>query len=103
MSGELFFDILLRLGGKENAIELYPPTNYAELCRLINEVDSTSYDQMKRDCLIYYLLRWQMDGTEETYIVDKMIPGQYVVLADAYWHLDSDITLEVHTLLHRKQ
>lgn len=95
MSGLLFFDILLKLGGIDNAPSLYPPTNFRELESLLQAIRGASYDEMKRDCLIYYLLKQGCDGREEGYAREKVISPQYIALADAYWWLDSGINLDV--------
>jgi hypothetical protein len=91
MSGQLFFDILLSLGGVEDPTELYPPTGTAELKRLLEAIENLSFDSMKRDCVVYYLLKWQGDGREKGYAQKNCISPHYVALADAYWHLDSGV------------
>ena len=95
MSNQLFFDILLSLGGIEEPAELYPPSNIHELRRLLDAIENLSFDSMKRECLIYYLLKWQMDEREKGYAYEKYISPHYVALADAYWHLDSGISIGV--------
>lgn len=95
MSDELFFDILLQLGGVEEPASVYPPTDAESLTRLLDEVDAMSYDSMKRDCLVYYLLKWQTDGQSAVYSEEKCISPHYVALADAYWMLDTGTELAV--------
>ncbi|KAH8113879.1 nuclear pore complex assembly-domain-containing protein [Phellopilus nigrolimitatus] len=94
MSGVLFFDILLQLGGIDNVPSLYPPANLRALKRLLKAVEGASYDSMKRDCLMYYLLKWQMDGREVGYADEKCISPHYAALADAYWLLDTGFNLD---------
>lgn len=100
MSGELFFDILLKLGGIEQPASLYPPVDVSSLQRLLDAIESVTYDTMKRDCLIYYLLRWQMDGRESTFAEEKVISPHYVSLADSYWFLDLNTNLGVSVPKH---
>ena len=95
MSGELFFDILLKLGGIEDPAALYPPSDISSLQRLLDAIEAVTYDTMKRDCLVYYLLRWQMDGRESTFQEEKVISPHYIALADAYWYLDLNTNLGV--------
>ena len=95
MSGLLFFDILLRLGGIDDAPSLYPPASVYELEHLLKAIRGASYDEMKRDCLIYYLLKQGCDGREVGYAREKVISPQYIALADAYWWLDSGLNLNV--------
>lgn len=95
LSNELFFDILLELGGIEDPHFLYPPTDTSSLQRLLDAIDASSYDSMKRNCLVYYLLRWHGDGRESKYADRKCISPHYVAITDAYWHLDTGINLGV--------
>ncbi|EJC99352.1 uncharacterized protein FOMMEDRAFT_113319 [Fomitiporia mediterranea MF3/22] len=93
MSG-LFFDILLHLGGVPDPSTIYPPSSIPALKHLLDAIESASYDDMKRDCLVYYLLKQTSDGRDERYIDEKVISPQYVALADAYWQLDNGINLD---------
>lgn len=99
MSNQLFFDILLGLGGIERPSDLYPPSSVPELQRLLDVIDSLSFDSMKRDCLVYYLLKWHQDDREKDYSKVKCISPHYVALADAYWHLDTAISIGVSYML----
>ncbi|KAL4248555.1 hypothetical protein ABKN59_007840 [Abortiporus biennis] len=89
MSDLLIFDILLVSGGIRNPDTLYPPSDVATLGLLLNAIEESSYDSLKKDCLIYFLLKWHEDGREEAFSDAKCIPPQFVALADAYWHLDT--------------
>lgn len=95
MSNELFFDILLELGGIEEPHSLYPPVDVDSLQRLLDAIDGASYDSMKRDCLVYYLLKWHGDKRELNFADRKCISPHYVAIADAYWHLDTGVNLGV--------
>ncbi|KAK7034513.1 hypothetical protein VNI00_012360 [Paramarasmius palmivorus] len=90
LSDTLLFDILLSLGSIKEPDTLYPPANTETLQRLLNEISSSDmYDTLKKDCLVYYLLKWHQDGREARFQRDRSIPPQFVALADAYWYLDS--------------
>lgn len=91
MSDVLIFDILLSAGGVKHPQTLYPPRDLDSLRRLLDAIEGTSYDALKKDCLIYFLLKWHQDGREDKFQEDRCIPPQFVALADAYWHLDSGI------------
>ncbi|CDO70550.1 hypothetical protein BN946_scf184579.g6 [Trametes cinnabarina] len=93
MSDMLFFDILLSSGGIRHANSLFPPTNPESLGKLLDAVKESSYDTLKQDCLVYYLLKWHQDGREEEFREKRCIPPQFAALADAYWHLDSGINV----------
>ncbi|EEB87224.1 hypothetical protein MPER_15513, partial [Moniliophthora perniciosa FA553] len=97
----LLFDILLSLGSIKEPDTLYPPANAEILQRLLDEISkSNTYDALKKDCLVYYLLKWHHDGREARFQRDRSIPSQFVALADAYWYLDSgsDVTRAVSLL-----
>lgn len=95
MSGLLFFDTLLRLGGIENAQNIFPPSNKKEYSILLDAIFATSYDNMKRDCLIYYLLKFLMNTSEVRFASQQMLAHHYASLADAYWFLDNGFNLDV--------
>ncbi|KAI0763039.1 nuclear pore complex assembly-domain-containing protein [Trametes elegans] len=91
MSDMLIFDILLSLGNIRHPHTLFPPADTHALHRLLEAITHSSYDKLKRDCLVYYLLKWHQDGREEDFREKRCIPPQFVSLAAAYWHLDSNI------------
>ena len=91
----LIFDILLSSGGVGNPYVLYPPENPDALQRLLDAIESSNYDSLKKDCLIYFLLKWHQDGRERTFQEQRCIPPQFVALADAYWHLDTGVNVPV--------
>ncbi|KAG2343072.1 hypothetical protein BDR05DRAFT_884977, partial [Suillus weaverae] len=94
MADVLIFDVLLIRGGIRQPDMLYPPTDLHSLRRLLDVIDGSSYDSLKKDCLVYILLKWFQDGREATYAEERCIPPQFVSLADAYWHLDTGINVE---------
>jgi hypothetical protein len=91
----LIFDILLSSGGIRQPDTLWPPTDPESLRRLLDAIEDSTYDALKKDCLIYFLLKWHQDGREERFREDRCIPPQFAMLSDAYWHLDSGIHVEV--------
>jgi len=95
LSDLLIFDILLSSGGVRQPDTLWPPTDSESLRRLLDAIEDSSYDALKKDCLIYFLLKWHEDGREERFREDRCIPPQFAMLSDAYWHLDSGIHVEV--------
>ncbi|KIK39649.1 hypothetical protein CY34DRAFT_808052 [Suillus luteus UH-Slu-Lm8-n1] len=94
MTDVLIFDVLLIRGGIRQPDMLYPPTDLHSLRRLLEVINGSSYDSLKKDCLVYILLKWFQDGREAAYAEEKCIPSQFVSLADAYWHLDTGIHVE---------
>jgi hypothetical protein len=98
LSDLLIFDILLSSGGVRQPDTLWPPTDPASLRRLLEAIEESTYDTLKKDCLIYFLLKWHQDGREERFREDRCIPPQFAMLSDAYWHLDSGIHVEVRNI-----
>ncbi|KAH9919835.1 nuclear pore complex assembly-domain-containing protein [Fomitopsis serialis] len=94
MSDTLIFDILLAEGGIRHANSLYPPTDVDSLHRLLEAICNSTYDAIKQDSLIYFLLKWHQDGREMDFSESRCIQPQFVILADAYWHLDTGINVE---------
>ncbi|TFK49166.1 hypothetical protein OE88DRAFT_1663598 [Heliocybe sulcata] len=89
LSDNLLFDLLLRMGSVADPGSLYPPADLDALHRLLEAIDHTSYDTLKRDCLYYYLLRFYTDDRAEDYVEHKTVPPQFVGVAAAYWCLDN--------------
>lgn len=89
MTDVLIFDILLSLGGVKHPASLYPPRSPAILQKLLDAIDNSTYDTLKKDGLIYFLLKWHRDDRAEYYAYARCIPPQFVALADAYWYLDA--------------
>ncbi|OJA08402.1 hypothetical protein AZE42_00998 [Rhizopogon vesiculosus] len=94
MADVLIFDVLLISGGIRQPDMLYPPTDLHSLRRLLEVINSSSYDSLKKDCLVYILLKWFQDGREAEFAEERCIPPQFVSLANAYWHLDTGIHVE---------
>ncbi|PPQ74068.1 hypothetical protein CVT26_006949 [Gymnopilus dilepis] len=89
----LIFDILLKSGGIKEIYSLYPPENEEGLRALLDAIESSTYDTLKQDCLVYFLLKWHQDGRERHFQLQRCIPPQFAALADAYWHLDTGINV----------
>jgi hypothetical protein len=99
MNDQLIFDLLLSTGGIRRPDSLYPPSDVDSLKLLLDAIRDSTYDTLKKDCLIYYLLKWHKDGREEIYRDDKCIPPQFVLLADAYWYLDTGSDVAVCSMI----
>ncbi len=99
LSDLLIFDILLSSGGVRQPDTLWPPADPSSLRRLLIAIEESTYDTLKKDCLIYFLLKWHQDGREERFKEERCIPPQFAMLSDAYWHLDSGIYMEVRSML----
>ena len=99
MSDLLIFDILLSSGGIRQPHTLYPPADRTGLERLLDAIAHCTFDALKKDCLVYFLLKWHQDGREEDFKLRHCIPPQFATLADAYWHLDSGINMAVRSFL----
>lgn len=98
MSDLLIFDILLASGGIRRPDTYYPPVDAYSLRRLLEAIQGSAYDTLKKDCLIYFLLKWHQDGREERFSEERCIPPQFAALADAYWCLDTGNDPAVCTL-----
>ncbi|KAG6868531.1 hypothetical protein C0993_001419 [Termitomyces sp. T159_Od127] len=100
LGDKLFFDILLEAGGIERPWTLFPPRALEDLELVLQAIELSDYDTLKKECLIYYLLKWHNDGRESRFQEERSIPSQYAILADAYWHLDAgcDISRAVSLL-----
>jgi hypothetical protein len=95
MNDQLIFDLLLSTGGIRRSDRLYPPTDVDSLKFLLDAIRESNYDTLKKNCLIYYLLKWHKDGREEVYRDENCISPQFVLLADAYWYLDTGVDVAV--------
>ncbi|KAI0754412.1 nuclear pore complex assembly-domain-containing protein [Daedaleopsis nitida] len=93
MSDLLIFDVLLSSGGIRQPHTLFPPADPEALERLLEAITHSNYDGLKKDCLVYFLLKWHQDGREEDFKYKRCILPQFAALADAYWHLDSGINI----------
>lgn len=97
MYNTLIFDILLTSGGIREPYLLFPPEDVESLRTLLDAIQSSTYDTLKKDCLVYFLLKWHQDGREKDFQQQRCIPPQFAALADAYWHLDTGINVPVRT------
>ncbi|KAF9023681.1 hypothetical protein BDZ89DRAFT_1069706 [Hymenopellis radicata] len=91
----LLFDVLLSLGGIREPDALYPPRDVEQLEHLLDAISNSKYDQLKRDCLVYFLLKWYQDGREAKFQLSRCLPPQFCALSDAYWYLDSGSLLRL--------
>lgn len=90
----LLFDILLSLGGIRQPDTFYPPRDVRSLERLLDAISASQYDILKKDCLVYFLLKWHEDGRETKFEQARSIPPQFCALSDAYWHLDAGLNVQ---------
>lgn len=103
MSDLLIFDVLLIRGGIRSPDMLFPPADWTALRKLLDAIDESVYDILKKDCLVYILLKWAWDtdpkdtnpGWDARYLQDRCIAPQFAALADAYWLLDTGTHLAV--------
>ncbi|KAG6830108.1 hypothetical protein H0H92_002157 [Tricholoma furcatifolium] len=104
MNNKYIFDLLLEGGGIDRVYQLYPPHNQEDLDFLLQAIEVSDYDDLKRECLVYYLLKWHNDGREVKFQAERSIPAQFANLADAYWHIDSgnDIARAISILSDRR-
>lgn len=53
---------------------VYPPEDHLALRRLLSAIDdSPTFDTLKKNCLVYYLLKEYADGREIKYAHKKRI------------------------------
>jgi hypothetical protein len=95
MSDKLIFDLLLASARIPQPDTLFPPTDVESLRRLLDAIQNSSYDMLKKDCVVYWLLKWHQDGKAKAFREARCLPPQFVTLADAYWLLDTGIDVEV--------
>ncbi|TFK29768.1 hypothetical protein FA15DRAFT_691042 [Coprinopsis marcescibilis] len=93
LDDKLIFDTLLISGGVKDPDFIFPPHDVAGLKRLLDAIEASTYDALKKQTLIYFLLKWHQDGREDIFTLQHCIPPHFSALADAYWHLDSGINL----------
>ncbi|KAF9653489.1 hypothetical protein BDM02DRAFT_1590206 [Thelephora ganbajun] len=94
LSDLLFFDTLLLSGGVREPATLYPPTGVSSLSTLLHAIENSNYDRLKKDSLVYFLLKWHQDGREVRFADERCISPQFCALCDAYWHLDTGWNVE---------
>ncbi|KAK0219952.1 nuclear pore complex assembly-domain-containing protein [Armillaria fumosa] len=90
----LLFDVLLSLGGIRQPDTFYPPRDVRSLERLLDAISASQYDILKKDCLVYFLLKWHEDSRETKFEQARSIPPQFCALSDAYWHLDAGLNVQ---------
>jgi len=95
LNDELIFDILLRAGGIDNVFSLYPPQDSAALRNLLEAIENAAYDRTRKDCLVFYLLKWQTPDRATDFANRRRLPPQFSTLTDAYWSLDTGRDVQV--------
>lgn len=86
-------------GGIRDPVPLYPPVDVPSLLQLLQAIENSTYDTLKKDCLVYFLLKWHQDGRETKFADERCIPPQFSALSDAYWHLDTGDNLSVRAIV----
>lgn len=88
IDGMLFFDRLMKLGSIPNFEEIFPPSHPSRLRQLLDSIDACSFDLLKKNCLVYYLLKEYADGREARFAIDRLIPSHFTRGLDGLWALD---------------
>ncbi|KAI9623119.1 hypothetical protein KEM48_009548 [Puccinia striiformis f. sp. tritici PST-130] len=86
IDGMLFFDRLMKLGSIPNFKDLFPPPHPSRLRQLLDSIDACGFDLLKKNCLVYYLLKEYGDGRETRFAIDRLIHPILVVDLMAYGH-----------------
>ncbi|KAI9593087.1 nuclear pore complex assembly-domain-containing protein [Syncephalis fuscata] len=88
--GHLCIDRLLTFAGVEIG-SLYPPSNEGQLKKLICAIYECDLDQIKKDSIVYYLIRECQDNTIiNSFIQSRSIPLPYQQAITGYWLLDHE-------------
>jgi hypothetical protein len=95
LTDTLIFDILLKTGGIADPYRLYPPRDEEGLTNLLYAIEGTSYDALKKECLVYYLLKWAGDEKATSFLRERRLLPQFSALSDAYWCIDTGKDLSV--------
>ncbi|KAL7416332.1 ELYS-like domain-containing protein, partial [Mrakia frigida] len=73
----------------------YPPQDILSLRRLLGAIQISSFDKLKKDCLVYYLLKDSEEGggtgRATRFAEERLIPSQFVDLTDGYWAMDNGL------------
>ncbi|CDZ97724.1 ELYS-like domain [Phaffia rhodozyma] len=91
LTGTLCFDELLGLAGIDSTS--YPPQDVLSFRHLLSSIADSHFDDLKTDCLIYYLLKDHPSSTGPNrateFAARRLIPSQFIKLTDGYWLLDN--------------
>ncbi|KAH8917741.1 hypothetical protein BT69DRAFT_1323363 [Atractiella rhizophila] len=92
--GRLFIDLLLEIAGVADYDVLYPPPSEAHLQTLLNQISSsTTFNVLKQDCLIYYLLLdlppSSSTSPARAFASVRLLPPSWVKSMDGWHSLDS--------------
>ncbi|KAG8920542.1 hypothetical protein FRC02_000841, partial [Tulasnella sp. 418] len=87
LEGSLFIDKLLAFA-EIDALAHYPPHDDLSLNQLLSLIQNSPFDDLKKNCLVYYLLKTYDDGREDRFAQDALIPTEFIMLSDAYYCLD---------------
>ena len=95
LTDALIFDELLRAGGIHEPDVLYPPRDVSSLERLLDTIEGCQFDVVKKECLVYYLLKWYDDDRATQYRKLRGLLPQYRAMVDAYFALDTGVDVAV--------
>lgn len=88
LNGALFIDELLTIAGIDSNA-MYPPHSPDAFVALQDAINNSEFDDVKRNCLLYYLLKAWNDNRSALFAQAKAIPRQYVILSNGYYYLDT--------------
>ncbi len=101
LQSPLFIDDLLSLASVPIS---YPPTSPDEFHALYDAIqDSPTFETVKRDSLVYYLLKAWGDEREKDFARMRTLPEAYRIVTDGYWAMDSgDVDVSRHATLRQR-
>ncbi|KNZ62202.1 hypothetical protein VP01_12g3 [Puccinia sorghi] len=88
IDGLLFFDRLMKIANIPNFNLLFPPTHPSRLRHLLDSIEACHFDLLKKNCLVYYLLKEYRDSRETRFAIDRLIPSHFSRGLDGLWALD---------------
>ncbi|KAK9468984.1 nuclear pore complex assembly-domain-containing protein [Lipomyces arxii] len=90
LDGKLFFDLLSSdIADVQNVVTMYPPSNKQGLIELHEEIAFSGADTLKKQCLIYYILKdFTSTTASEEYAESCPLPPAYKYLLDGIHALD---------------
>lgn len=92
-SNVLFFDLILEQIANiptEEIKGLYPPHSSADLQQLYKRIRDLDIDGLKKDCILYYLVKDGKNPTRESaYVKESALPENFRHLMDGYHALDN--------------
>ena len=87
-SNTLFIDRLLQVIQVDPSA--YPPQSFTDLVELTNSILSSESDELKKFCIIYYLLLDRKNESAGLFCQKHFLPFNFVCLIEGYWHIDQE-------------